>query len=155
MNAASGVQVFRPWRARGWMAVVCTVPFLAFGLFGLWTIGGSAGAVAFFGAFLGFGLLGLAVGIATLRTKVTVGPAGITKSSILGGFTVGWSDVESWEVVPTSLDDSFTFREVRVRIRGRSFDLVVYDSEVWRPGFEAFQAALRAAVADREVVVKV
>ena len=62
-----------------------------------------------------------------------------------GGFAVQWAAVESWSVVDLraeDADDNFSHRAVRFVVGWRRLE--VLESEVHRPGFEAFVADVRA-----------
>jgi hypothetical protein len=153
MHDANGVRTFCSSRLAGCIALACSTLFLGVGLVGLvcvWASGDQPAGAAFFAVFGTLGLVVSALTIVTLRMSVTVGPDGVTKSSSLGGFTASWAEIESWRVIPSTYDNMD--HEVRFRVRGRSSEVVVHEAEVYRPGFEAFQDAIRAFAAEREIV---
>ena len=123
-------------------------------------------------------LAGNLIGINLLAMRVVVTNTDVSKvPRWLGGFSVSWQEVDRWFVASTRAgraeqdklwgelyggeavssfpklldgEDSFTFRAVVFKIRGRPNPLVVYDSEAFRPSFDEFVADVRLFAADKE-----
>lgn len=140
-------QEYRPRRDQGLLLIAIAIPLLAVGV-GVIPDGGQ-GAACWFGLF---GVTIALIGVAHLRTRVEVGPGGVVKRPRLtGGFTVRWTAVESWSVVDLraeDTDDNFSHQAVRFVVGRRHLE--VRESQVHRPGFEAFVADVRTWVGGSE-----
>lgn len=92
------------------------------------------------------------LGVAHLRTRVEVGPDGVSRRPrLVGGFVLRWAAVEWWSVVDLRREDdadTFSDRAVRFAVGWRRFE--VRESEVYWPGFEPFLADVRAWAGGRE-----
>jgi hypothetical protein len=144
----SVANVYRPRRDRGLLCLGAGLVFAAAGSLML----AMGGVHALFVLCCVLGGLATVVALLLLTTRVVVDDAGVAKRPLLAnGFVLRWEDVESWSVAASDLDDSFTFRVVRFKVRGKRRECRVHDSEAWRPAFEQFLGDVRAHARDREV----
>ena len=140
-------RVYRARRDQGWLLVAIATPLLAVGV-GLIPDGGKGTACC-------SGVMGGAIaliGVSHLGTRVEVGPRGVAKRPwVPGRLIVPWEAVESWSVVrlrDEDAGDNFSHRAVRFVVGCQRQEM--RESEVHRPGFEAFLADVRAWAGDRE-----
>jgi hypothetical protein len=155
MNEVESVRRYRPrWRVIP-LLFVFGLLYAPFALFAPWAAGPSHPGW-WLGIVMAASAMFCCVGgpAILLTTVVTVGPAGVTKSPWWnGGFAVEWSQVRSWAVgrPPAWHEAPDDARVVRFQVAGWRRNPVIFDSEVERPGFAAFVAALREAAGGREV----
>ncbi len=141
--------VYRGRRDQGWLVLACSVPFLMFGA--AIVLVSTLSALALTGVSGMCGAFIAVCGFAVLRTRVTVGPDGISKTpSIPSGFTISWDKVEKWSVTDLGEDrDTFSSRAVRFSVGWRKME--VREAEVFHPGFDQFVQDVRAWAGEREV----
>ena len=142
--------VYRARRDQGWALLACSVPFLVIGVGTVWasTLAGTilTGVSGVGGVFVA------AVGLATFRTRVALGPDGISKTPFFpNGFTIAWDAVEAWSVVDLGEErDTFSHRVVRFTVGWRRME--VREADVFHPGFDRFLWDVRSWVGGREAV---
>jgi hypothetical protein len=148
-------KIYRSRRSSGACTIVLGLAFVAFGAFGILASG--LESVCFFGMPILVGtVVGILGGFAVLSIRVMIDERGIIKSNMYRiDFIILWDELESWSVGPVSFpderaDDSFTFQKVAFCVRDRQKPFIVYDSEVWRPGFEQFLKDVRHAAGNKE-----
>lgn len=98
----------------------------------------------------GTAVLAALTGGFSCTVRVTVGPAGVAKTSLWKfGFDVPWADLRAWAVhAPPEWSDNP--RQVWFRLAGETRDRVVSEPEVANPGFDDFVAAVRAVAGSQE-----
>ena len=176
-NRVVSQKVYRCRIALAVCFLFCSMPFGFIGFCGLSVVG--LESWYFYGVFAALGLLAFACGWAMLHGQVIIDQHGITK---IVWFRVerrfAWEDCQGWivsklnissekeqkvwvslypetppEMRPVLLDgDSFRFRAALFRVHGQRWPIVVYDTEAWRPSFDAFLGDVRAYIGQKEVV---
>jgi hypothetical protein len=138
-------QVYRPGASTGCCFLAAAIPFAVIALFAPWSAGsGSAWCIGLIGA-IGAGL-GVFAGTTSLRTVVTLTQTGLTKGPRSAcGFEMTWEQVNHWSVVDRE------GIEIWFTISGQHRAVAVYEHDVLVPGLEAFLAAVRKMIGDREI----
>ena len=152
-NAMSSV--YRSRRLPAFFIIPAGMLFVSFGVFGIFVNG--LESAWFFGMFalLGF-VVGILGGIAHLSICVSVDERGIIQRNMYRtDFAFSWDEVEFWRVGPVGRndergDDSFTFQKVEFKLRDRGSPIIVYDCDVWRPGFDQFVENVRRSLPIKE-----
>ena len=145
-------KVYRSQRLRG-LVIISVSALIA--LFGIGGIAEYSGVFFFWMCFVA-GLVGIGGGISDMSIRVTIDDHGLVKSVLNRVvLVISWDEVTTWCVAPVTppddrQDDSFTFRKIEFYLRNQERATIVYDTFVWRPGFDKFLEDLRSVLAIKE-----
>jgi hypothetical protein len=141
--------VFRPMYFQIACASITTIP-----LFGLGVLGMIYHPHVFFGG-MAFILLFLLMALTCrLFSSVDIDESGITKLRFRRRrLHVDWGDIESWFVRQLSYDDgdSFTTRELCLKLRDQTASITITNTEASKPSFDSLILIFRNRLPEREV----
>ena len=136
--------VYRGRRDQGWLVLACSVPFLMLGVASV--LAPAQLVLSLVGLMCACGVFVAALGLVILRTRVAVGPGGISKAPYFpNGFSIRWEMVDVWSVADLGEEgDTFSHRAVHFSVGRRRME--VREAEVFHPGFDRFLQDIRSWV---------